>query len=272
MICRRGLRGDRQRQPRSRQAGPGALLLRHARTFASPHPPFYPMMPAGSLPSGSGRDTGCAAIVVPESEPPAQAGHPVGLRGFDANLIIAIVQDDARNYPSNIPVPSSCDQSARWPFIRPCVAGVRGATGSGGRPREHRSGGPGLHPACGLGRRAFNSLFRNAGPIQTRGWSCLPPRASSCVRRDGPWRDPARRPIVHGRVDLFDPATGAFDLSSICSVFIFASCVDRRSCGRVFGLFSGALDRCFSARSRGPFFGLGPVSFSPALHVFLVPL
>ncbi|MBS0191220.1 MAG: hypothetical protein U0573_15435 [Phycisphaerales bacterium] len=51
---------------------------------------------------------GAAAIVVPESRKRLlKLATRLGLRGFDANLIIAIVQDDARNYPSNIPVPSS---------------------------------------------------------------------------------------------------------------------------------------------------------------------
>lgn len=50
---------------------------------------------------------GRAAIIAPESRRRLLGlANRLGLRDFDANLIIAIVQDDARTFPSIIPVPS----------------------------------------------------------------------------------------------------------------------------------------------------------------------
>ncbi len=62
---------------------------------------------------------GRAAIVAPESRKRLlKLAHRLGLRDFDANLVIAIVQDDARLYPSPAPVPSS---AAKGPLamVRP---------------------------------------------------------------------------------------------------------------------------------------------------------
>lgn len=50
---------------------------------------------------------GRAAIIAPESRQRLLGlANRLGLRDFDANLIIAIVQDDARTFPSVNPVPS----------------------------------------------------------------------------------------------------------------------------------------------------------------------
>lgn len=50
---------------------------------------------------------GHAAIVTPESRKRLlKLAHRLGLRDFDANLVIAIVQDDARTHGGTLPVPS----------------------------------------------------------------------------------------------------------------------------------------------------------------------
>ncbi|MBY0112142.1 MAG: hypothetical protein K2Y21_04930 [Phycisphaerales bacterium] len=50
---------------------------------------------------------GHAAIVTPESRKRLlRLANRLGLRDFDANLVIAIVQDDARTFGGTLPVPS----------------------------------------------------------------------------------------------------------------------------------------------------------------------
>lgn len=62
---------------------------------------------------------GKAAIIAPESRKRLlKLASRLGLRNFDANLVIAIVQDDSRLYGTEIPVPS---EAAKGPLalIRP---------------------------------------------------------------------------------------------------------------------------------------------------------
>jgi len=62
---------------------------------------------------------GKAAIIAPESRKRLlKLANRLGLRNFDANLVIAIVQDDSRLYGTEIPVPS---EAAKGPLalIRP---------------------------------------------------------------------------------------------------------------------------------------------------------
>lgn len=64
---------------------------------------------------------GRAAIVAPDSRKRLlKLANRLGLRNFDANLVIAIVQDDARLYGTAIPVPS---EAAKGPLslIRPAI-------------------------------------------------------------------------------------------------------------------------------------------------------
>lgn len=62
---------------------------------------------------------GKAAIIVPESRKRLlRLANRLGLRSFDANLVIAIVQDDSRLYGTETPIPS---EAAKGPLalIRP---------------------------------------------------------------------------------------------------------------------------------------------------------
>lgn len=62
---------------------------------------------------------GRAAIIAPESRKRLlRLANRLGLRNFDANLVIAIVQDDARLYGTALPIPS---EAARGPLalVRP---------------------------------------------------------------------------------------------------------------------------------------------------------
>jgi len=62
---------------------------------------------------------GKAAIIAPESRKRLlKLANRLGLRNFDANLVIAIVQDDSRLYGTEIPIPS---EAAKGPLalIRP---------------------------------------------------------------------------------------------------------------------------------------------------------
>ncbi|MGH7243504.1 MAG: hypothetical protein ACREJD_08825 [Phycisphaerales bacterium] len=62
---------------------------------------------------------GKAAIIAPESRRRLlKLANRLGLRNFDANLVIAIVQDDARLYGTAIPVPSE-DAKGPLSLIRP---------------------------------------------------------------------------------------------------------------------------------------------------------
>ncbi|HEX8876209.1 MAG TPA: hypothetical protein VF777_05630 [Phycisphaerales bacterium] len=64
---------------------------------------------------------GHAAIVTPESRKRLlRLANRLGLRDFDANLVIAIVQDDARTFGGTLPIPS---ESAKGPLalVRPAV-------------------------------------------------------------------------------------------------------------------------------------------------------
>lgn len=64
---------------------------------------------------------GHAAIVTPESRKRLlRLANRLGLRDFDANLVIAIVQDDARTFGGTLPIPSD---SIKGPLalVRPAV-------------------------------------------------------------------------------------------------------------------------------------------------------
>lgn len=64
---------------------------------------------------------GHAAIVTPDSRKRLlRLANRLGLRDFDANLVIAIVQDDARTFGGTLPIPSD---AVRGPLalVRPAV-------------------------------------------------------------------------------------------------------------------------------------------------------
>lgn len=64
---------------------------------------------------------GVAAIIDPVARKRLlKLSNRLGLRDFDANLIIAIVQDDARRFPSALPVPSP-ESHASLRLVRPSV-------------------------------------------------------------------------------------------------------------------------------------------------------